>query len=67
MKILYAIQGTGNGHLARAEDIIPILKQYGDLELFVSGAQADIKLSYPVKHTSKGLSFYFGKNGVLIS
>lgn len=63
MKILYAIQGTGNGHIARAEDIIPVLKEYGDLDLFVSGAQADIQLSYPVKYKSKGLSFYFGKNG----
>lgn len=63
MKILYAIQGTGNGHLARAEDIIPALQQYGELDLFVSGAQADIKLSYPVKYKSKGLSFYFGTRG----
>lgn len=63
MKILYAIQGTGNGHLARAEDIIPILKEYGDVDLFVSGAQADIKLPYAVKYKSKGLSFYFGKSG----
>ncbi|SKC82715.1 glycosyltransferase family protein [Ohtaekwangia koreensis] len=63
MKILFAIQGTGNGHLARAEDIIPILQQYGDLDLFVSGAQADIKLPYAVKYKSKGLSFYFGKSG----
>lgn len=63
MKILYAIQGTGNGHLARAEDVIPILQQYGDLELFVSGAQADIKLPYAVKYKSKGLSFFFGKSG----
>jgi hypothetical protein len=59
MKILYAIQGTGNGHIARAEDIIPVLSQYGDLDLFISGAQADIKLSFPVKYKSKGLSFYF--------
>jgi len=63
MKILYAIQGTGNGHLARAEEVIPYLNQYGDLDIFVSGAQADIKLSYPVKYKSKGLSFYFGKGG----
>lgn len=63
MKILYAIQGTGNGHIARAEDIIPILKQYGDIHIFISGAQADIKLKYPVKYKSKGLSFYFGKKG----
>src|SRR3954463_15164345 len=63
MKILYAIQGTGNGHLARAEDIIPVLRTYGELDLFISGAQADIKLSYPVKYHSKGLSFFFGKAG----
>jgi len=63
VKILYAIQGTGNGHIARAEDVIPLLRQYGELDIFVSGAQADIKLSYPVKYKSKGLSFYFGKSG----
>lgn len=63
MKILFAIQGTGNGHLARAEDVIPILQQFGDLDLFISGAQADIKLAYPVKYKSKGLSFFFGKSG----
>ena len=63
MKILYAIQGTGNGHLSRAVDIIPELKKFGTLDLFVSGSQADIALPYPVKYKSKGLSFYFGKSG----
>ena len=63
MKILYAIQGTGNGHLSRAVDIIPELRQYGSVDLFVSGAQAEVELPYPVKYTSKGLSFYFGKKG----
>ena len=63
MNILYAIQGTGNGHLSRAVDIIPELKKYGKLDLFVSGAQAEITLPYPVKYKSKGLSFYFGKAG----
>ncbi|MCW5910961.1 MAG: glycosyl transferase [Cyclobacteriaceae bacterium] len=63
MNILYAIQGTGNGHLSRAVDIIPELQKYGKLDLFVSGAQAEIVLPYPVKYKSKGLSFYFGKQG----
>jgi len=63
MNILYAIQGTGNGHLSRAVDIIPELKKYGKLDLFVSGAQAEVTLPYPVKYKSKGLSFYFGKTG----
>lgn len=63
MNILYAIQGTGNGHLSRAVDIIPELQKHGKLDLFVSGAQAEIVLPYPVKYKSKGLSFYFGKQG----
>jgi uncharacterized protein (TIGR00661 family) len=33
------------------------------VDLFVSGSQADIKLPFPVKYKSKGLSFYFGKKG----
>lgn len=63
MKILYAIQGTGNGHLSRAIDIIPELKRHGELDIFVSGAQAEVQLPYPIKYKSKGLSFYFGKSG----
>lgn len=63
MKILYAIQGTGNGHLSRARDIIPILQQKGELDILVSGIQADVELPYPVKYKFKGLSFIFGKNG----
>ena len=63
MKILYAIQGTGNGHLSRARDIIPILQQKGELDILVSGIQADVDLPYPVKYRFKGLSFIFGKNG----
>jgi uncharacterized protein (TIGR00661 family) len=63
LKILYAIQGTGNGHLSRARDIIPILQQKGELDILVSGIQADVELPYPVKYKFKGLSFIFGKNG----
>jgi uncharacterized protein (TIGR00661 family) len=63
VKVLYAIQGTGNGHLARAEDIVPILKQKADLDIFISGAQADLELAYEVSYRSQGLSFYFGKGG----
>jgi uncharacterized protein (TIGR00661 family) len=63
MKILYAIQGTGNGHLSRARDIIPLLQKKGELDILVSGIQADVELPYPVKYKLKGLSFIFGKNG----
>lgn len=63
MNILYAIQGTGNGHLSRASDVGPALEKHGKVDYFVSGAQAEINLSAPIKYKSKGLSFYFGKKG----
>ncbi len=64
MKILYAIQGTGNGHLSRARDIIPLLhKKTRDLDILVSGTQADVQIPYPIKYRLKGLSFIFGKKG----
>lgn len=63
MKILYAIQGTGNGHLSRARDIIPVLMNIGEVDILISGTQADIALPYPVKYQLKGLGFIFGKKG----
>lgn len=64
MKVLYAIQGTGNGHLSRARDIVPILQKKGvDLDILVSGTQADIHLPFKIKYQLKGLSFIFGKKG----
>ena len=63
MKILYAIQGTGNGHLSRARAVIPILQRKGSLDILISGTQADVELPYPVKYKFDGLSFVFGKKG----
>lgn len=63
MRILYAIQGTGNGHLSRARDIIPVLEKKGELDICISGCQADISVPYNIKFRFDGLSFIFGKNG----
>jgi len=63
MKILYAIQGTGNGHIARAREIIPLLKLEHEVDILISGTQADIDLPYPLTYKFNGLSFIFGKKG----
>ena len=63
MKILYAIQATGNGHISRAEALLPLFKNIAEVDILVSGISADIKLDYPIKYRFKGLSFIFGKNG----
>lgn len=64
MKVLYAIQGTGNGHLSRAKEIIPaLLKKKVDLDLLVSGTQAEVQIPHPVRYRFNGLSFIFGIQG----
>lgn len=63
MKILYAIQGTGNGHLARATEIVPILQSLAETDVLVSGTQADLNVPFRIDYRYTGLSFIFGKNG----
>lgn len=63
MKILYAIQGTGNGHVSRAREIIPHLKQYGTVDILLSGTQAEIPLEEPIKYRMHGFGFVFGEDG----
>ena len=63
MKILYAIQGTGNGHLSRARDIIPELQKRGEVDVLVSGTESEVQLDVPVMYRFKGLGFVFGKKG----
>jgi uncharacterized protein (TIGR00661 family) len=63
MKILYAIQGTGNGHLARATEIVPILKSMADTDVLVSGTQADLKVPFRIDYRFSGMSFIIGQRG----
>ena len=63
MKILYAIQGTGNGHLSRSMDVVPLLKQMAEVDVLVSGTQNDLILPFPIKYKLNGFGFIFGKSG----
>lgn len=63
MNILFAIQGTGNGHLSRAISLLPELKKHGKVKLLVSGANNGLKLPFPVSYRFHGLGFSFGKSG----
>lgn len=65
MKIFYAIQATGNGHIARAVELVPYLQQYGTVDVFLSGSNSDLQTNLPVKYRSKGLSLFYHKNGGL--
>ena len=63
MKILYAIQGTGNGHASRAQALLPIFNKYAEVDVLMSGAQCDISLPLEISYSLKGLGFYFGSKG----
>jgi len=65
MKILYAIQATGNGHISRAMEILPYLERYGKVDLFLSGANSTLELNYPIKYRSKGLCLFYNSTGSL--
>lgn len=63
MRILYAIQGTGNGHITRAKEILPALRKRAWVDVLLSGMHSEIDLEYPVSYRMKGLGFKFGKKG----
>lgn len=64
MNLLYAIQGTGNGHLSRALDIVPLLQQRAErVDVLVSGPPADVQLPFAVRYRCHGMGFIFGKKG----
>ena len=63
MRILYAVQATGNGHLSRAIEFYPIMSKYAEVDVLLSGIQGDLKLGFPVKAKKHGAGFIFGKTG----
>jgi uncharacterized protein (TIGR00661 family) len=63
MKVLYAIQGTGNGHLSRAEDIVPHLRKRCQVDILVSGTQSQLTPSFSIDYQLRGMSFMSSKKG----
>ncbi|TAH01036.1 MAG: glycosyl transferase, partial [Sphingobacteriales bacterium] len=65
MKIFYAVQATGNGHISRAMELLPHLQQYGTVDIFLSGANSSLPSTLPVTYRSKGLSLFYSNSGGL--
>jgi len=59
MKIFYAVQATGNGHISRANTIFPLLQAYGDVDIFLSGNNSALKTALPVAYRSNGISLQY--------
>lgn len=65
LRIFYAVQATGNGHIARAMELLPYLQQYGTVDVFLSGSNSNLNPALPVKYRSKGISLFYGNRGGL--
>lgn len=63
LRILLAVQGTGNGHLSRARELLPYLQKHGEVDLLLSGSQVEVGNDLEVKYRVRGLGFVFGKKG----
>jgi uncharacterized protein (TIGR00661 family) len=65
MKILYAVQGTGNGHISRLIELWPALKMYGDVDVVISGSNSQLTLPCEPRSRFSGFSlFYRGSGGL---
>ena len=65
MKIFYAIQATGNGHISRAMQLYPYLQKFGSVDFFLSGNNASLNIDLPVKFKSAGCSLHYSQCGGL--
>lgn len=62
MKIFYAVQATGNGHISRATELVPLLQKYGEVDVFLSGSNYSLKSNLPIAYRSKGLSLIYNND-----
>jgi uncharacterized protein (TIGR00661 family) len=65
MKILYAVQGTGNGHISRLLEMWPALSQYGQIDLVISGNNSQLPLPKEPRWAFNGFSLHYRRKGGL--
>lgn len=65
MKIFYAVQATGNGHISRAIQLYPYLQKYGTVDFFLSGNNASLTTGLPIQYKSRGCSLHYSSCGGL--
>ena len=63
MKILYAVQSTGNGHISRAQHLIPYFTKRVDMDVVLSGPKNSFDLGYPISDHYRGFTFRYTSSG----
>jgi len=62
-RVLYAIQGTGNGHMARAREVLPHLQQLAQVDVLVSGQAHQVKLAQEICYFYRGITMHYDSSG----
>lgn len=66
MNILYAINGTGNGHITKSLHLIEAIESHGhNVDILISGACKNIQINKEIKWTPKGFTFKYTKTGAI--
>lgn len=65
MRILYAFQGTGNGHAARARVIVPEIAKHASVDVATSGTNSQLSIGFPLSFRLRGLPFTNDGRGAL--
>jgi uncharacterized protein (TIGR00661 family) len=65
MNILYAVQGTGNGHVARARHLIPLLAKHAEVDVWISGTESQLNLPGGAQRSWSGISLKYNAHGGL--
>lgn len=65
MRILYAVQGTGNGHVARARHLIPHLEKHAQVDVWISGTESQLNLPGEMQRSWSGISLKYNAHGGL--
>ncbi len=63
MRILYGVQGTGHGHISRAREILPTLRELAEVDVLISGYNFKLDLDGPVQFKARGMSFAYDNKG----
>ena len=63
MKILYGVQGTGHGHITRARVVLPILREFADVDVLISGYNFHMDLDGVIQYKARGISLNYDSNG----
>lgn len=65
MRILYALQGTGNGHAARARHLIPLLAEHATVDVWISGTESQLDIPATSLRSWSGVSLKYNRRGGL--